>query len=291
MEQPTKRSSSWYNRQHLTFRHSDMPSVVHSAKISWGQRLKTFGKRYWFPLTLLGLSALGWWKKGLGISTPTQPTIPTQPRFDSPPLQLPQGTYTQGEERKVADESNTKSTPLSMTNVLDLPNVKNEQKVKNTPNHASAKTANPRVFDDVAVQTFCKRFEQTVVAERKKFGIPSSIILANAILHSHAGKRNLTVEANNHFALQVTPDWRGKVIRSKGKNYRQYETAWLSFRDHSLFLSHGKYAHLSKQFSATDYKNWARAIQNIGYTTDLPNLADELVKTIEKHHLQRFDAM
>lgn len=291
MEQPTKRSSSWYSRQSPTFGQGNMPPMVHSAKTSWGQHLKTFGKRYWFPLTLFGLSALGWWKKGLGASTPPKPTIPTQPRLDPPPLQLPQGTYTQGEADKVAAESNTKSTPLSMTNVLALPSSTSEQKTKKVPNHATPSNAVTRVFNDDVVQTFCKRFEQTILTERKKFGIPSSIILANAILHSQAGKRNLTLEANNHFALQVTPDWHGKVIRSKGKNYRQYETAWLSFRDHSLFLSHGKYAPLSKQHSTTDYKNWARGIQSLGYPTDIPNLAEELVKTIERHHLQRFDAM
>lgn len=286
MEQPTKRFSSWYSKQHPAFGHSNMPPVVHSAKTSWRQHLKIFVNRYWFPLTLLVLSALGGWKKSLRIT----PTAPAQHPATAPLLQLPQGTYTQGEERKMAAEQNAKNTPLSMTNIWELPNAKNAQKIKNMPNRTNTQNNNIQIFDDILVQTFCKRFEQTVVHERKKFGIPSSVILANAILHSYAGKRNLTIEANNHFALQVTPDWRGAVIRSKGKNYRQYETAWSSFRDHSLFLSHGKYANLSRQFAATDYKSWARAIQKLGYATDIPHLGTELVKTIEKYQLQKFDA-
>lgn len=291
MERPTKRSSDWYNRQVFPLGQPQgaMSPNLPSAKTSWGQRLTTFGKRYWFHLVLLGLFAF--WCKRNYLSQKPPPAEPTQHRFDPPPLQLPQGSYTKGEEKKVADESNTKSTPLSITNVLALPNPKEETKTKNSATETPTKSTQIKNFDDISVQSFCKRFEQTAITERKKFGIPSSIILANAILHSHAGKRNLTIEANNHFALRATTDWRGKVIRSKRKNYRQYETAWLSFRDHSLFLSSGKYALLSKQHSPTDYKNWARAIQRLGFATDIPNLADELVKTIEKYQLQKFDVM
>jgi flagellum-specific peptidoglycan hydrolase FlgJ len=142
--------------------------------------------------------------------------------------------------------------------------------------------------DESVVQAYIQRFGRVAAAERKKFGIPAAIILANALLHSQAGhKAAAGPGANNHFALPCTPDWQGGSGQHEGRCYRYYENAWTSFRDHSLYLTTGRYAHF-KQLSDQDYKAWARALEKEAFSTE-KNLARQLVQTIEKYQLSAWD--
>ena len=121
----------------------------------------------------------------------------------------------------------------------------------------------------------------------QRFGIPASIVLANGLLHTLAGTSVSAQTANNYFALPCGNDWTGERKTIGGACARTYDTAWLSFRDHSLYITTGRFQPMT-QFSRTDYAKWAAGLQELGFngTTDL---ATQLVRTIERYGLGRFD--
>jgi len=128
---------------------------------------------------------------------------------------------------------------------------------------------------------------QAAQKKHRKFGIPSSVLLGTAYLHSIAGAKDIASTANNHFAIQCSNDWRGNSTKIDGTCYRVYENAWTSFRDNSLFLSSGKYTQL-KSLGSTDYKAWAAQLEKMRYS-HLDNYADQLVQVIEFYGLDALD--
>ena len=131
-----------------------------------------------------------------------------------------------------------------------------------------------KVKEDIQV-AYLKRFAHVAVSERKKYGIPSSIILANALLHSYAGNSKSAQSTNNHFGLQQN----GQLV--------QYENAWSGFRAHSQYITTGAFADLRK-LSKDDYRAWAQGLQNAGYNHE-KDLAKNLLTLIDKFQLYELD--
>ncbi len=142
-------------------------------------------------------------------------------------------------------------------------------------------------IDQQTVQSYLKRFAHVAINERKKYGVPSSIILANALFHSFAGQRDMSRAGNNHFAIPCAQGWSGQEGTYAGACYRHYENAWTSFRDHSLFVTSGRFEKL-RQLGSTDYKSWAEALEQHKFS-ELEELEDNLIKIIEKYGLQELD--
>lgn len=142
-------------------------------------------------------------------------------------------------------------------------------------------------IDEKVIESYIKRFAQLAVSERKKYGVPSSIILANALFHGFAGTRDMAQTGNNHFAIACSSDWSGASNNYQNKCYRHYENAWTSFRDHSLFVTTGKYSNLL-QFGSTDYKSWAKGLQKEGFS-EFDDLEKNLLDIIQKYELHRLD--
>ncbi|MCB0637642.1 MAG: glucosaminidase domain-containing protein [Lewinella sp.] len=140
---------------------------------------------------------------------------------------------------------------------------------------------------DGAAQAFIRRFAHVAEAEQEKYGIPASIILANGLLHGTAGRASGVSQANNFFALPCTDDWQGNTWDGDGACLRQYENAWMCFRDHSLYLTTGANHHLTR-LSRTDYQAWAEGLEAADYG-DTPDLAEQLVAIIERYQLAQFD--
>lgn len=137
------------------------------------------------------------------------------------------------------------------------------------------------------VTAYLERFGRVARSEQKKFGIPASIIMANALLHSRAGENQTSRQANNHFGLSCTADWQGEKLEKDGDCYRVYENAWTSFRDHSFFLTTGTFAEL-RQLDPKDYKAWAKAMEKKQYTKS-DDLAEQLIEVIEQWRLYELD--
>ena len=139
--------------------------------------------------------------------------------------------------------------------------------------------------------SYIKEYHKIAVDHQKQYKIPASITLAQGLLESGAGKSRLATEANNHFGIKCH-DWTGKRIfqADDGPNdcFRKYSHAKDSYADHSLFLTgRPRYASLFK-LSVTDYRGWAKGLQQCGYATDRA-YANKLIKIIEDYELYLYD--
>lgn len=132
-----------------------------------------------------------------------------------------------------------------------------------------------------------ERFAKVAQAEQNKFGIPASITLASLLLYSQGGKAALVQKGNNFFAMPCTADWVGDTVNEGGRCYRYYESAWMSIRDHSLFMTTGKQTKF-RQLRGKPYREWARAIERVGVTPH-PHIGGQLLRTIERFELQQYD--
>ncbi len=161
------------------------------------------------------------------------------------------------------------------------------ERFSNFPKLGSRSEKNPLKGVDVEqIDAFLNRFAKIAQIEGQKYGIPVSIIMANALLQSQAGKHNLAQQGHNYFALPCTNNWKGETFWFQKECYRQYDKPWTSFRDHSLFLTTGS----NQQFLAlgNDYRAWAKAIERTQYYK-IPKLAHQLIDIIESLNLQHLD--
>ena len=167
------------------------------------------------------------------------------------------------------------SHKASVLGFLDLGSKKKEKSLRRTAFFE---------HDGGDIKSFIKRFVHVAINEQKKYGVPASITLANSLLNSDVGKRKLTKRSNNYFAIPCTDKWKGKKLDADNC-YRSYESAWSSFRDHSIFLT--KELRLSSLYDE-NYKAWAKALEASG-KFDTKDLEKNLIKVIEQLELYRFD--
>ena len=167
---------------------------------------------------------------------------------------------------------------------------------KNYPstNHTtedSQSTSNTPVTSS-SINDYVLQYKDIAMGNMQKYGIPASIILAQGILESGAGKGDLAVEANNHFGIKCHKDWLGESVRhdddSAQECFRKYREASESYRDHALFLvGKNRYASLFT-YEKDDYKAWAKGLRACGYATD-PKYPDKLISYIERYNLHQYD--
>ena len=147
--------------------------------------------------------------------------------------------------------------------------------------HVSAQKQNP------AYIAYIEEWKSTAIQNQQDYGIPASIIMAQALLESAAGTSELAVNARNHFGIKCTNDWFGGVYYydddSKGECFRQYGDATESFKDHALFLQRPRYT-TCFEIVTEDYEGWAYRLKECGYATD-KNYAPKLIKIIEDYRL------
>ncbi len=140
---------------------------------------------------------------------------------------------------------------------------------------------------------YIKRFERVAKTEQGKYGIPVSITLAQGLLESNVGESRLAVRNNNHFGMKCFsrtcgPGHCSNFTDDSHKDFfRKYNTAWESYRAHSIMLTGKRYRHLLK-LEKTDYKNWAKGLKKAGYATD-KRYAEKLINLIEDLKLYEYD--
>lgn len=134
---------------------------------------------------------------------------------------------------------------------------------------------------------YIEQWKATALQNQADYGIPASIIMAQALLESGAGTSELALNARNHFGIKCTSDWFGGVYYydddSEGECFRQYSDAAESFKDHALFLQRPRYA-TCFEIAIEDYEGWAYRLKACGYATD-KNYAPKLIKIIEDYKL------
>ncbi len=157
--------------------------------------------------------------------------------------------------------------------------------------HTNCSIVNLPAFQRKRVQ-YIRRFYKTAQEERKKFGVPAAITLAQGILESQQGSSILTRKYKNHFGIKCStkePSCNCAIYADDKPNdrFKIYKSDWNSFRDHSLFLQKRRYKKLYK-IPIHDYVSWAKGLKAAGYATD-PGYAKKLINIIETLELYRFD--
>jgi hypothetical protein len=122
--------------------------------------------------------------------------------------------------------------------------------------------------------------------------VPASITLAQGILESNSGESTLAKKHNNHFGIKCKSDWTGaKAYQdddAKQECFRAYETAEVSFKDHSNFLKNRpNYVDLFL-LDPVDDTAWAYGLKKAGYATaaDYPK---KLLKIIDDYELAQYN--
>jgi len=140
-------------------------------------------------------------------------------------------------------------------------------------------------------ERYINTYKQLAIDQEKKYHVPASITLAQAILESGGGTSYLAREANNHFGIKCKPEWTGSraYINAEIPNecFRKYSSIADSYEDHSRFLAErSRYDNLFK-LKKTDYKGWAKGLQDYGYATDKA-YATKLIRLIETYQLYTY---
>jgi flagellum-specific peptidoglycan hydrolase FlgJ len=152
-------------------------------------------------------------------------------------------------------------------------------------------TSNVRTYEE-EIKLYVANFNEIAKSNMKTHGIPASIILAQGILESGAGKGKLAQSANNHFGIKCHKGWTGDSVKhdddAEQECFRKYSQPSESYKDHSLFLtSRSRYATLFK-LDKSDYQSWARGLKAAGYATDV-KYPDKLIGLIERFELYKYD--
>ena len=144
---------------------------------------------------------------------------------------------------------------------------------------------------NTSAQQYIEKFSEISVEEMNKYGIPASVTLAQGLLESGSGNGSLATQANNHFGIKCTAEWKGKSILKdddiKDDCFRVYNNPEESFRDHSEFLKRKRYAFLF-ELDKNDYRGWAYGLKQAGYATN-PKYPELLINLIERYGLDRYD--
>lgn len=146
-------------------------------------------------------------------------------------------------------------------------------------------------------EAYIQRYAKMAQQEQAKYGIPASVILAQAILESNSGESMLAIYYNNHFGISCQLQVHGTecseyLDRGEGKThyFKVYSSVWASYRDHSVYLTTGKYASL-KSYCKGDWKKWCTEIPRRGYSVNR-RYAELLVNIIDRYNLhERFDSV
>ena len=142
-----------------------------------------------------------------------------------------------------------------------------------------------------SAEDYIERFKAIAIKEMNLHGIPASITLAQGLLESGNGNSSLARDANNHFGIKCTAEWKGKTILKdddqKDDCFRVYASPEESFRDHSEFLKRKRYAALF-ELNKDDYQGWATGLKEAGYATN-PRYAELLITLVDRYDLSKYD--
>ncbi len=230
-------------------------------------------QRNWFKIGLAALLLFVVFKKDLSFKLNLNTPVRTEEQAP-PPQERPvkRERYTELDKEQAAQ-----ITEVPATERFDLASAAR-------PRRPLTALERLQQINETQVREYIQRFDRVAQSEQKKFGIPASVTLGNALLNSLAGTAAWSAEGrNNHFLLPCTEDWKGDSKSYDGRCLRQYENAWTSFRDHSFYLTTGPNTVL-RELGKEDYEAWAAALQQQGFSKE-QDYARQLVSVIKTYKL------
>ncbi|MEG2849867.1 MAG: glucosaminidase domain-containing protein, partial [Bacteroidales bacterium] len=82
------------------------------------------------------------------------------------------------------------------------------------------------IAQKITREQYISTYKDIAIHQMKIYGIPASIILAQACLESGNGNSRLALKANNHFGIKCHDTWKGKRLYNdddeKGECFRKY---------------------------------------------------------------------
>lgn len=138
---------------------------------------------------------------------------------------------------------------------------------------------------------------------QRRYGVPASVVIAQAVLESGWGGSDLSRSARNYFGMTCGSAGSGPVAtgcrlgpdrvcdrtgcRSTTLSFRVYTSMADSFTDHGRFLS--TEPRYGTAFAARgNPKTMVRRMAKAGYATD-PRYADRVIRIMTKYRLTRHD--
>jgi hypothetical protein len=145
---------------------------------------------------------------------------------------------------------------------------------------------------NASFENYVRRYSSLAIQEEKRYHIPASITLAQALLESAAGQSELARQSNNHFGIKCHDGWKGKRHYKDAERpnecFRGYGSVKESYTDHSLFLTERSRYESLFRLKKDDYVRWAKGLQRCGYATDR-QYANKLIRLIDTYQLYRYD--
>lgn len=147
---------------------------------------------------------------------------------------------------------------------------------------------------------FIGKLAPIAVEDMRRYGIPASLTIAQAILESNWGESGLTQKANNLFGIKgsgpagsvwmPTTEYRGQDRYATTAQFRKYNNWSESVADHTRLILNGTKDKPTRYHGVLweDYKTAATAIWKGGYATD-PKYPQKLISIIETYDLQQYD--
>ncbi len=142
---------------------------------------------------------------------------------------------------------------------------------------------------------FVKRFSPVAIAEMRRYGVPASVMLAQALLASNAGEDPICRETNNYFLRSCQP------TACKAAHFTDLESMddmatevdvfpnlWGSFRAQSLFLKQTAPFSALFQLPRNDCRAWALGLESGAYSCDT-QYGEKLLAVIQGLGLEAFD--
>ena len=141
-------------------------------------------------------------------------------------------------------------------------------------------------------QQYIDSYAEQAMLQMKRYGIPASVTLAQAIIESANGQSTLSKTANNHFGIKGT--YNGDYVLANddrpNEKFKKYDDVSQSYEDHSKVLMADRYQKHTKNLSPDDYRGWAQGIKAGGYASD-GNYVKTICSVIESCDLQKYDQM
>ena len=141
-------------------------------------------------------------------------------------------------------------------------------------------------------EEYILKYKHLAAETMERYGIPASIVMAQALLESDNGNSRLAREANNHFGIKCRGDWNGETILhhddARDECFRVYGSTEESFLDHGRFLDTSPRYDKLFDLKEDDYKAWAHGLRECGYATN-PNYGPMLIQIIEDNNLHLLD--
>lgn len=142
-------------------------------------------------------------------------------------------------------------------------------------------------------EQYISQYKDEAIRQMKKYRIPASITMAQALIESGNGNSELAKKSNNHFGIKCHTNWQGERVYhdddKRNECFRKYNTLVESYEDHSQFLLKDRYLDLF-DLPIDDYKRWAKGLKKAGYATN-PEYDKLLIDVIEEHDLFLLDKM